>query len=509
VHHFAIRNRSYNVLTTRKPPPAAPVSRHSVQIFPLLQRKPACACGCPRCKNKFAIQAKLAVSEPDDAYEKEADRVAEQVMQKKSAPCSCGGTCAECAQGVVQRSDDSPASSSAATLPDSFTESLGPGQPLDPATRNFMESRFGYDFSRVRVHSDDRAAESARSVNALAYTVGQDVVFGAGRYAREAIESHRLLAHELTHVIQQSVGSAAMVQRQLEIPVFDEFDPCIIVEGRKVCGSDAKAACEKVPSLPGCGTVCKIFGCKKPQKPSAKCPPGFRPGGSSTFEGQCCKEGTVAENERDCCPPERIGFKDNRCCGEGEGVSDGKCVKISDLPPPPSTFCLPSQKTTSGQCCTLPLIPEGDQCVLPKPPPPPSTPPALTIKETEIFFRLDRPRSGETKAGFLNATATAEGLKNFKTLVAELQADPALRVQLIGKASPDGPEDYNLTLGARRAELVKAALLDAGISESQLVDPAADGPDPACEKLGPGVANCGELGATGSRDRQVRARVFR
>ena len=120
----------------------------------------------------------------------------------------------------------------------------------------------------------------------------------------------------------------------------------------------------------------------------------------------------MAENERDCCRPERIGFKDSRCCGEGEVVSDGKCVR-SRPPLPPSTFCLPSQKTISGKCCALPLIPEGDQCVLPKPPPPPSPPPAPTIKETEIFFRLDRPRSGETKAGSLNTTATAEGLSEF------------------------------------------------------------------------------------------------
>ena len=58
-----------------------------------------------------------------------------------------------------------------------------PGQPLDATTRAFMEPRFGHDFSRVRVHSDAKAAESARAVNALAYTVGQDVVFGVGQYA--------------------------------------------------------------------------------------------------------------------------------------------------------------------------------------------------------------------------------------------------------------------------------------------------------------------------------------
>jgi hypothetical protein len=78
-----------------------------------------------------------------------------------------------------------------------------PGQPLDANTRAFMEPRFGHDFSRVRVHSDASAAESARAVNALAYTVGQDIVFEAGRYAPGASEGRRLLAHELTHVVQQ------------------------------------------------------------------------------------------------------------------------------------------------------------------------------------------------------------------------------------------------------------------------------------------------------------------
>jgi len=79
-----------------------------------------------------------------------------------------------------------------------------PGAPLDPAARGFMESRFGHDFSRVRVHSDQRAAASARAVNAAAYTVGRDMVFASGRYAPGTAGGRRLLAHELTHVVQQS-----------------------------------------------------------------------------------------------------------------------------------------------------------------------------------------------------------------------------------------------------------------------------------------------------------------
>jgi hypothetical protein len=81
-----------------------------------------------------------------------------------------------------------------------------PGQPLDAATREFMEPRFGHDFSRVRVHTDGMAAESARAVNALAYTVGRDVVFGANQYATGTSEGRQIMAHELTHVLQQKAS---------------------------------------------------------------------------------------------------------------------------------------------------------------------------------------------------------------------------------------------------------------------------------------------------------------
>jgi hypothetical protein len=81
-----------------------------------------------------------------------------------------------------------------------------PGRPLDASTRAAMEPRFGHDFSNVRVHSDDRAAASARAVNANAYTAGNHVAFGAGKYAPETQGGQRLMAHELAHVVQQSSG---------------------------------------------------------------------------------------------------------------------------------------------------------------------------------------------------------------------------------------------------------------------------------------------------------------
>ncbi len=87
-----------------------------------------------------------------------------------------------------------------------------PGQPLDTATRAFMEPRFGHDFSQVRVHTDARAAESARAVNALAYTVGQHIVFRERQFRPETEAGSQLLAHELTHEVQQGLGHLDTLQ---------------------------------------------------------------------------------------------------------------------------------------------------------------------------------------------------------------------------------------------------------------------------------------------------------
>jgi hypothetical protein len=123
--------------------------------------------------------------------------------------CACGqhtaagGECHACGQQRLQRLATSRAE--AAQVPDLVHQVLStPGQPLDAATRGYFEPRLGHDFSRVRVHTDTKAAESARSVNALAYTFGGDVVFGAGQFAPETTQGKRMLAHELTHVVQQS-----------------------------------------------------------------------------------------------------------------------------------------------------------------------------------------------------------------------------------------------------------------------------------------------------------------
>ena len=132
--------------------------------------------------------------------------------------CACGqhtvagGECEECRQkreGTMQRAAVN--SVFMRTVPPIIHEVLSsPGQPLNATTRAFMEPRFGHDFSQVSVHTEARAAESARAVNALAYTVGRDIVFGTGQYVPGTRKGRRLLAHELTHVVQQdeSVGGS-------------------------------------------------------------------------------------------------------------------------------------------------------------------------------------------------------------------------------------------------------------------------------------------------------------
>src|SRR5260370_13196541 len=132
------------------------------------------------------------------------------VLQRK---CACGqhintgSECEECGRkhSTLQRSARTPAEP-AAILPVVHDVLQSPGQPLDLSSRALMEPRFGQDFSNVRVHTDSQAADSAGAVNALAYTVGRDVVFGAGQYAPQSPAGKSLLAHELTHVVQQERG---------------------------------------------------------------------------------------------------------------------------------------------------------------------------------------------------------------------------------------------------------------------------------------------------------------
>ncbi|HEX8397448.1 MAG TPA: DUF4157 domain-containing protein [Pyrinomonadaceae bacterium] len=154
--------------------------------------------------------------------------VSSSILQRK---CACGmhtaagDKCDECKnkQGALRRksSDNSEHMEAPPIVHDVLRSS---GQPLDQTTRAFFEPRFGHDFSKVRVHTDTLAGESAGAVNAAAYTVGRDIVFGRGHYAPNTVYGQQLMAHELTHVTQQR-NFGGFIPHNLKIgPVHDRFE---------------------------------------------------------------------------------------------------------------------------------------------------------------------------------------------------------------------------------------------------------------------------------------------
>ena len=274
----------------------------------------------------------LRIGPAHDRFEQEADRAAKkvtasehphvgwslsrishgQVVRNIQRQCACGGSsasggeCEECKKKELQRK--ASASSEIPKAPPIVHEVLrSAGQPLDAATRAFMEPRFGHNFANVRIHTDARAAKSARAVDALAYTVGRQIVFGAGQYQPGASSGRHLLAHELTHVVQQQ--SEPVTGGPLHVgPVADAYEreaenaasastrggtlPTASRAGRLVQRQPAPASC---PS--GAAPEGKIAVCVQPIVVAET--DGSRPLSAPSFAevvriwGQCCLHATV------------------------------------------------------------------------------------------------------------------------------------------------------------------------------------------------------------------------
>lgn len=171
---------------------------------------------------------KLTVNQPNDIYEQEADEMADKVMRManpaqadtffKAMPTVVQRKCQHCEEEEkVHRKESSGAETHGSHELDSYVVSLGSsGQVLPESSRSFFEPRFGHDFSNVRLHTDAVAAKSAQSVNALAYTTGNNIVFNSGQYSPHSDSGKRLMAHELTHVVQQQ-KAVPSVQRKILI----------------------------------------------------------------------------------------------------------------------------------------------------------------------------------------------------------------------------------------------------------------------------------------------------
>jgi hypothetical protein len=173
----------------------------------------------PQTSRPPLIQTKLTVSEPNDQYEEEADQVADQVMRMASPPPPPADEVEETKPGVQRSASALPplvqasANGTPAVTPNlesSIHRLKGSGHPLPGTERTFFEERMGVDLSNVRIHTGPDAVQTSRDLSARAYTVGSDIAFNEGTYQPGSSDGRRLLAHELTHVVQQ--GGAARLK---------------------------------------------------------------------------------------------------------------------------------------------------------------------------------------------------------------------------------------------------------------------------------------------------------
>jgi outer membrane protein OmpA-like peptidoglycan-associated protein len=409
--------------------------------------------------------------------------------------CSNGVECEECRkkrESSLQRAavNATPTNS----VPPIVHEVLrSPGQPLDRGTRAFMESRFGHDFSGVRIHSDERAAESARSVNALAYTVGRDLVFGIGQYSPGTMVGKRLLAHELTHVVQQGSGAVPMrsslelgatdtwqereaesiasrlisgasaqtttdigapmqkgvVQRQentpreekqdkpqkstiptIHIPVFDEFDPSVIVPD----------------SIPGIGgQTLKLSDVRKAvdaqfltQKGPGICAIGMEEALLGEFKGLCCSKAPRSKDT--CCTWRNVDIMQGRCCTSHEFNYQGRCIK-----PEPARPAIPAQTQQQSPSPQAPHLQLGTPRVR-----------AGTIESATIdHFTVD------------GAQIPAVENLQLDHLAGLLKIYRDAEVHIEGHTDSTFTAEYNQPLSERRAQAVVQALRKRGVDTAR------------------------------------------
>ncbi len=200
--------------------------------FPI-QRKADCACGgdCPNCQSE---NASLPISQPNDALEIEADHNAEKVMRMTDSEFvpvrnvqptaqQIQRQCDQCDDEEIQRKEGNSQTNSANHSQKSQVNAAlnSGGTNLSSQTRAFFEPRFGHDFSRVKIYNDDRAVKSAQSMNALAYTLGENIVFNQNKYQPETFAGRKLLAHELAHVIQQQSGKVSRMIQKADDATFE------------------------------------------------------------------------------------------------------------------------------------------------------------------------------------------------------------------------------------------------------------------------------------------------
>ncbi len=470
--------------TTFKPPQVFPAMRMN-----RLQRQ--CACGghtaaggeCAACvRKKTMLQRKLTMGASHDPLEWEADRIADQVLAMP-APAADN----RASRHIQRYSEQSGGQADA--VPDTVDQALAAhGRPLEPALRQDMEHRFGHDFSQVKIHADGVAGQSAQDVNAHAYTVGNDIVFGAGQFAPATHAGRRLLAHELTHVIQQqSTGISPAIQRQPDkdkkepssevgkalkknslfkkLPEFaqekilDEIDKAPETITQEIfdriidlapIDAQYKGGLKKV----GEAIIKTVTGRKPPS--TSKCDiPGYHEGTSSTYKGMCCS--STIESAATCCPKDKFAPNNSPvCCTADEFVTASyKCEKISAVDP--GSICIPpGKKDALGQCCMPPLEVIDGVCV--SPPPQPESKPESPAQPFSLTFTVGVIDDYDIDQSVINSRQKPHFDKVKSQIHQFVETCPASIITITGFADKPGTEEHNLGLGQRRADHVRFLL---------------------------------------------------
>lgn len=416
------------------------------------------------------------------------------MLQRK---CDCGnhtmsGTCEECAKkSSLQRKASSVLETPA--VPSIVHEVLrASGEQLNAATRASFEPQFGQDFTKVRVHSDAKAAQSARAVNALAYTVGRDIVFGEAQYAPWSTRGQRLIAHELTHVVQQGNAKwsgGALTVGTSDTPQEREADSAkrgeILSPAPSTSASFGTLQRDETgfgglflranedgrieilyatPDLPITGSVGGGFRCEH-----GRCQPvgGQNPSDATNrtytiqealdllHGGGASPTGPGGPTGRQCPTDRQIPFLTGTCCPSGTTWDGSSCAPWS-VP-----LCLPTQMTPSGRCC-----PSGEswdflarRCAPPTPVGPRLELPDLTLPtrprftfgtiESSTFSHFDSDGSAVPS----RHQAALDHLASLLNIYRDVE------VHIEGHTDTTASEEHNERLSLNRAEAVRLELL--------------------------------------------------
>jgi hypothetical protein len=468
------------------------------------------------------IQAKLKVGQPGDKYEQEADRVADEVMrmpepkvkrqleeveEDQDEELIQTKPLAEQITLLVQRQVDGEEEDEEELLQTKKMESATPevtqnfesriqairggGHPLAKTERAFFESRFGFNFSQVRIHTDTRAAELARMAKARAFTLGRDVVLGAGQYAPGTVKAKQLLAHELVHVIQQdNTGSNLFNSLSLgAVDTYQERGAKTISQQNLLTPTSPASILRPIGTVPT-GTI--------------QCESAFRRGIRESFSGYRFDFTLIPPLEVPVVGNPRVGVRRNPdgtwtgiigneehiigldeipdlLTGLGRGESEEGTPSTPGLEiPTPSTDVLESILTCPPDeyfdlvygSCRPDIQLEFPQLTMPEFPTLPGSRIGLGGIDmvTIDHFVLDSHDVPDAAGPMLNR------------LVDFLNRHPELEVHIAGYTDSSGTVEHNEELSLRRAEAVRAAfeernvanpsrLVVEGYGESELSNP--------------------------------------